>query len=136
MSQAKQEALEWLERFHEVNSSLNAEKFVTEFFTEDAVMQYANNPPVKGHHNLIQNFKANFDQVDMLEHETEHVDVLPDRIYQTIYVSFKVKGDPEVIRLRGLRVFHKTSEEQKMQRYDVFADITPIMEKIKRRQQV
>jgi hypothetical protein len=76
-------------------------------------------------------FKQQFGLLDMMKHEIGHIDVLPDRIYQYASISYKVKGDTEVIRIPGLAVFHKTPEERKMRRFDVFIDNSPVLAEMK-----
>ncbi len=131
MNQSKEDSLEWLKRFHAVGDSLNAERYITDFYTEDAVLQFGNNSSIQGHQNLIETFKSQFDRLDMMKHEIGHIDVLPDRIYQYAHISYRVKGDPEIIRIPGLAVFHKTPEEQKIRRFDVFIDGSPLLAKMK-----
>jgi hypothetical protein len=57
---------------------------------------------------------------------------MPDRIYQYAQISYKVKGDTEVISIPALAVFHKKPEERKMRRFDVFIDTSPLIEKMKK----
>ncbi len=130
MSQLKENALAWLKQFHAAGDSLNAE-YITEFYTEDAVLQFGNNPLLEGRQNIVNMFKKQFGLFDMMKHEIGHIDVLPDRIYQYAVISYKVKGDTEVIKIPGLAVFHKTPEERKIRRFDVFIDTSPLMAKMK-----
>jgi ketosteroid isomerase-like protein len=131
MSQSNEKALAWLKQFHTAGDSLNAERYIKEFYTEDAVLQFGNHPLIQGQQNLINMFKTQFGLLDMMKHEIGHIDVLPDRIYQYATISYKVKGDTEVIKIPGLAVFHKTPEEQKIRRFDVFIDASPLTEKMK-----
>jgi hypothetical protein len=131
MSESKEKALAWLKQFHTAGDSLNAERYVTEFYTEDAVLQFGNNALIQGRQNLIDMFKTQFGLLDMMKHEVGYIDVLSDRIYQYATISYKVKGDTEVIKIPGLAVFHKTPEEQKTKRFDVFIDTSPVTEKMK-----
>jgi ketosteroid isomerase-like protein len=132
MSQLKEDALVWLKQFHAAGESLNAERVITDFYTEDAILQFGNNPLIQGRQNLIDMFKTQFGLLDMMKHDIEHIDVLPDRIYQYAQISYKVKGDSEVISIPGLGVFHKKPEERKMRRFDVFIDTSPLIEKMKK----
>lgn len=131
MSQLKENALKWLKQFHAASDSLNAEFWIKEFYTENAVLQFGNNSLIQGHEDLINMFKSQFALLDMMKHEVEHIDVLPDRIYQYAHISYKVKGDSEVIKIPGLAVFHKTPEEEKIRRFDVFIDSSPLITKLK-----
>ncbi|CAF1452869.1 unnamed protein product [Adineta steineri] len=130
MCQSKEDILLWLKEFHEASASLNAEYFIKKFFDDDAILQFANNSIIKGHENLIKNFQKQFDSLDMMHHEIEHFDILPDRIYQYAKILYKVKGDTEIISIPGLAVFHKTKDEQKIKRFDVFCDPSPLTDKI------
>jgi ketosteroid isomerase-like protein len=132
MSQLKEDALAWLKQFHAAGDSLNAERVITDFYTEDAVLQFGNNPLIQGRQNLIDMFKTQFGLLDMMKHDIGHIDVLPDRIYQYAQISYKVKGDTEVISIPGLAVFHKKPEERKIRRFDVFIDTSPLIEKMKK----
>jgi hypothetical protein len=58
MSQLKEDALAWLKQFHATGDSLNAERVITDFYTEDAVLQFGNNPLIQGRQNLIDMFKT------------------------------------------------------------------------------
>jgi len=131
MSKLKENAFAWLKQFHAAGDSLNAEFYIKEFYTEEAVLQFGNHPLIQGHQNLIDLFKSQFARLDMIKHEIEHIDVLPDRIYQYAHVSYKIKGDNEVIKIPGLAVFHKTPEERKIRRFDVFIDTSPLTTKMK-----
>ena len=131
MSQSKHDALEWLKQFHTAGDSLNAENSITQFYTEDAILQFGNNPLLQGRQNLIDMFKTQFERLDMMKHEIGHIDVLPDRIYQYAHISYRVKGDTEVIKIPGFAVFHKTPQESKIRRFDVFIDTSPLVARMK-----
>lgn len=131
MSSLKENALAWLKQFHTAADSLNAEFYIKEFYTDEAVLQFGNYPIIQSQKDLIKLFKDQFSRLDMMKHEIGHIDVLPDRIYQYANISYKIKGDNEVIKIPGLAVFHKTPEEQKIRRFDVFIDTSPLTTKMK-----
>jgi hypothetical protein len=58
-------------------------------------------------------------------------DILPDKIYQVARVTYKLKNDPsgKAIVLPGLAVFYKAPEDSKLNRFDVYIDISPVFKR-------
>ncbi|KAJ5937518.1 hypothetical protein N7454_003860 [Penicillium verhagenii] len=71
----------WLEEFHEASATLDTDRWLSEFMTDDVEMQYANNPVIKGSE-VRHMFKTVLGQLDMMAHEIRYFDYVAPRIYQ------------------------------------------------------
>lgn len=121
MEQVKANALTWVRAFFAAADSLNVEN-LREFYTDDAVAQYGGHTSSRSRDNVLNMLKTIFGRLDQMKHEIGHTDVLTDRIYQYVHVTYKLKGDTQIKKLPGLVVLHKTPAERKMRRFEVFVD--------------
>ncbi|KAI8577486.1 hypothetical protein K450DRAFT_212779, partial [Umbelopsis ramanniana AG] len=127
----KAETLRWLQGFHAASDSLDSTEFVQNYFTEDAVVQFGNNPVVKAHGPFIEIQSQRLKVLESMSHEVVSFDILPDKIYQVASVTYKVKNDPsgEAIVIPGLAVFYKALEDSKINRFEVYIDISPVFKR-------
>lgn len=126
------QALAWLTHFHKHMDALDASVAVPTLYTEDCVMRFGDNPPCHGHAELLAFFNNQFPLLESMKHHITHVDVLPDRIYQEAEIHYVIKNDPEkkVIVVRGIAVFGKKPDEDRLSFFNVYLDGTQIKERI------
>jgi len=127
------EAREWILNFHKASASLNASHWITTFYSQDAVLEFANNAPLKGRQDIIKSFEQTFNLLESMEHIVVSIDVLSDKIYQVADIIYVVKGDAEKkpVRIRGLAVFGKKTNQSQLTYFTVFLDPSPLMERLK-----
>jgi hypothetical protein len=96
------------------------------------VLKFGNNPPLVGRENIIKMFETQFQVIETMHHDVVDVDVLPDKIYQSAFISYTVKNDPEhkKIKIPGMAVFHKKVNEEYITAFDVYLDPSPLQERI------
>ena len=107
---------------------LDARPWVERFFTTDAEFIQPGRPPVQGHAAIIAAMDAQQAVLQSITHNIKHVDLLPERVYVEADIKWAVKGDPEqkVVIGRGLGVFNKKLDEDRISRFDVFADFSEL----------
>ncbi|KAJ5674554.1 uncharacterized protein N7477_004488 [Penicillium maclennaniae] len=109
--------LEWLEAFHRASASLDADRWLDEFMTEDVEMQYANNAVIKGS-------------------EIRYFDYVAPRIYQAATIRYLVKGDNPVtdeITIPGFAVFSVRKDDDgrvKCYRAETFLEPSAVFQRI------
>lgn len=127
------QAIAWLTNFHKrLDACKDAEITIPALFTEDSTLRFGDNPPCTGHAELVNFFNSQFPLLESMKHLIKHVDVLPDRIYQEAEIHYVIKNDPEKkeIVVRGMAVFGKRPDEDRLRFFDVFLDSTQIKERI------
>lgn len=65
----RSETLRWLQGFHATSDSLDVTAFVQTYFTEDAVIQFGNNPDVKAHGPFIDIQSQQLKVLESMKHE-------------------------------------------------------------------
>ncbi|CAH0054778.1 unnamed protein product [Clonostachys solani] len=122
-------------KFHSGSKSLDADYWLDNFFTENASLQYANNPVISGQ-SVRQMFKEVFKKLDLMTHEVLYFDFVGDRIYQSAKIRYLVKGDNpdrDVIEIPGFAVFNvEHDEDGKLRCYkaETFLDPSPVFQRI------
>lgn len=68
-----------------------------------------------------------------MQHTITHLDVAPDRVYQEADIRYVVKGDPgrKEIMIKGIAIFGRKPEEEKMRFFTVYLDPTALLERVK-----
>ncbi|KAK5046683.1 hypothetical protein LTR84_007444 [Exophiala bonariae] len=131
----RQEASKWLEDLHASSATLDADRWLDEFFTEDVSLQYSNNPVIQGP-SVRAMFKTVFAKLDVMTHEVLYFDVVGSKIYQAAKIRYVVKGDdPErdVIEIPGFAVFflrERHEERPKLYRAETYLNPTEIFSRI------
>lgn len=126
------QAIAWLTNFHKLMDARDASIAIPALFTEDSTLRFGDNPPCTGHAELLNFFNSQFPLLESMKHFIKHVDVLPDRIYQEAEIHYVIKDDPEKkeIVVRGMAVFGKKPDEDRLRFFDVFLDSSQIKERI------
>lgn len=65
----KEKTLGWLQEFHSSSDSLDAKSWVSKYFTNDAVVQFANSPIIKAHGPFIEIQDKRLEVLDEMKHE-------------------------------------------------------------------
>ncbi|KAJ5263314.1 hypothetical protein N7478_010919 [Penicillium angulare] len=131
--------LKWLEGFHQASASLDADKWLDEFMTDDIELQYSNEPVIKGSA-VREMFKSTFGLLDMMIHEIEYFDYVAPRIYQAATIRYLVKGDnpkTDEITIPGFAVFfvrEDDDERVKCYRAETFLNPTQVFQRIAEKQ--
>ncbi|CRG88147.1 Cystinosin homolog [Talaromyces islandicus] len=112
--------------------AMDASIAIPKLFTEDSTLRFGDNPPCTGHAELLNFFNSQFPLLESMKHIIKHVDVLPDRIYQEAEIHYVIKNDPEKkdIVVRGMAVFGKKPDEDRLRFFDVYLDSSQIKERI------
>ncbi|RMJ19474.1 hypothetical protein CDV36_000863 [Fusarium kuroshium] len=142
----------WLLEYHNGSTSLDADSWLDNFYTEDISLQYANLPILTGV-SVRQMFKETFAKLDMMTHDIVYfgmflpcpllrrsilmgVDYVSPRLYQAATIRYLVKGDnPEkdVIEIPGFATFFvRKGEDGKIRCYkaEIFLDPLPVFQRI------
>ncbi|KAJ5997219.1 hypothetical protein N7499_006474 [Penicillium canescens] len=127
--------LKWLEAFHRASATLNTDRWLDEFMTDDVEMQYANSPVIKGNE-VRQMFKTVLGQLGMMTHEIRYFDYVAPRIYQAATIRYLVKGDSldtDEITIPGFAVFFVRKDDAgrvKCYRAETFLDPSAVFQRI------
>ncbi|OOF94626.1 hypothetical protein ASPCADRAFT_208288 [Aspergillus carbonarius ITEM 5010] len=123
----------WLQNFHFLNDQLNPEMSVPQCFTHDCEFRFPGHPLLKGQEAIINFFKQQSTVLESMKHIIEHIDVLPDRIYQEASIEYVLKPDPEknVVHINGIAIFGKRADEDKMRFFTVYLDPSPLVERLR-----
>ncbi|QKX62912.1 uncharacterized protein TRUGW13939_10080 [Talaromyces rugulosus] len=126
------QAIAWLTNFHKVMDAMDASIAIPALFTEDSTLRFGDNPPCTGHAELLNFFNSQFPLLESMKHIIKHVDVLPDRIYQEAEIHYVIKNDPEKkdIVVKGMAVFGKKPDEDRLSFFDVYLDSSQIKERV------
>ncbi|CAG8123767.1 unnamed protein product [Penicillium salamii] len=129
-----QAVLKWLEGFHQASATLDADRWLDEFMTEDVEMQYANSPVIKGSE-VRQMFKTVLGQLDIMTHEVRYFDYVAPRIYQAATIRYLVKGDnhdTDEITIPGFAVFSVREDDGRIKCYraETFLDPSAVFQRI------
>ncbi|KAI8811543.1 hypothetical protein BJ742DRAFT_796365 [Cladochytrium replicatum] len=131
---SRSDAESWLLKWHAAGDSLDAERWLTTFWTDDAVLQFANSADVVGAEAIINNFKASFALLKSMKHEIKYFDVVEKRIYQRADISYVLKGDEKTIVVPGFAVFFLRDEGAergwRVERFEVFLDGSPLFQRM------
>ena len=91
--------------------------------------RHASRAGPRGHEAIIAFMDAQQGVLRRIKHTIRRVDILPQRVYEEAGVEWVVKGDPEgrVIAGRGLGVFDEDCDEDRVRRFDVYADFSALV---------
>ncbi|RSL99587.1 hypothetical protein CEP52_009653 [Fusarium oligoseptatum] len=123
----------WLLEYHRGSTSLDADSWLDNFYTEDISLQYANLPILAGA-SVRQMFKETFAKLDMMTHDIVYFGI--PRVYQAATIRYLIKGDdPEkdVIEIPGFATFFvRKGEDGKIRCYkaEIFLDPLPVFQRI------
>ncbi|TGO17799.1 hypothetical protein BPAE_0408g00080 [Botrytis paeoniae] len=97
------------------------------FYGKNAILRFGNEEEVKGVDGIRKFFEGVFPLLKSMKHELVDVDRIGNKIYQSVFINYVVKNDPEerVIRipvLGKLFLIEDGEEEGKMSRFEVFAN--------------
>ncbi|OHE93429.1 hypothetical protein CORC01_11294 [Colletotrichum orchidophilum] len=128
------EALAWLNYSHEIHDSLRTTDF-DKIYSKNAQLKFTNFPIAEGLHAIKQIMNSAFAQLSYMKHVTRQADKVDNRIWLTVDITYRVKGDPDNedinIPAAGLVTIVTVGEEAgKIARFDVFLDNTTVREKI------
>ncbi|KAJ5340745.1 hypothetical protein N7541_009869 [Penicillium brevicompactum] len=121
--------------FHRASATLDADRWLDEFMTDDVEMQYANSPVIKGDE-VRQMFKTVLGQLDKMTHEIRYFDYVAPRIYQAATIRYIVKGDnpdTDEITIPGFAVFALREQDDgrvKCYRAETFLDASAVFQRI------
>ncbi len=106
--------------------------WVAQYYQPDAVLNFGNSPPIKGHQAISDSFENQRAQRTSTKHGILHVDVFSDRIYVQTQDTYVVKNDPEQkeIKIKTLVLIWKKVDEDKLSSIDIYLDPTPLLERI------
>ncbi|KAJ4256067.1 hypothetical protein NW762_009141 [Fusarium torreyae] len=125
----------WLLAFHNASKSLDADTWLDNFFTDDAALQYGNNPVISGPAVRLM-FKNVFSKLDMMTHDVDYFDYVPPRVYQAATIRYLVKGDDpgkDVIQIPGFATFFVKKEDNgkiRCYRAETFLDPSAVFKRI------
>ncbi|KAH8693893.1 hypothetical protein BGW36DRAFT_463524 [Talaromyces proteolyticus] len=125
------QAISWLKNFHKHMDALDASIAIPKLFAEDCTVSFAGQPPLTGQAEILDFFNTQFPTLELMQHTIKHVDVLPDRIYQEANIRYIIKNDPEKkeIDIKGIAIFGKKPDEDKLRFFTVYLDPSPIKER-------
>ncbi|KAL1721870.1 hypothetical protein EV715DRAFT_270748 [Schizophyllum commune] len=134
----QQKAIEWMRRFHSTSDSMVAEPWVDTFWTSDGVLQFSNVPEVAGRDAIVEFFNSQFPYLEHMKHSIVSLDVISNKIYLRATISYRAKGDPEHkdVTIPWFAVCFFPTELtvdggfDKMSRFEVYLDSTPLQERI------
>ncbi|KAK1996519.1 hypothetical protein LX36DRAFT_111099 [Colletotrichum falcatum] len=131
------EVLAWLQRFHDINDSLQVTDF-DKVYAETAQLTFANHPAAKGLDAIRQALLPSFTRLAYMKHVTRRA-TAPDKVGDTIWfavdITYRVKNDPEneeiTIPAAALATLCTDGKDAgKIQRFDVFVDNAPVRQKM------
>jgi hypothetical protein len=78
----------------------------------------ANQPPICGAANIEKSFSSMTGIIEMMRHDISHIDVVSDRIYAAMDLSWIIKGDPdkELLTGKAIAVAFKNAKAERMHR--------------------
>ncbi|CAE6431979.1 unnamed protein product [Rhizoctonia solani] len=119
----------WVDEFNQAGDSLDWSKWET-WWAPDAFLQFANEPRIEGRDAISKFFEPQFAVLELMHHEITRLsfDVPLGLIYQTVVVTYKVKGDPQgrTIQVPGLAALHKRPGENVLRGVEAYVDKAPI----------
>ncbi|KAL5344973.1 hypothetical protein ACLOAV_009926 [Pseudogymnoascus australis] len=127
--------LKWLEAFHQASATLDTDRWLDEFMTDDVEMQYANSPVIKGVE-VRQMFRNVLGELDAMTHEIRYFDYVAPCIYQAATIRYLVKGDnqnTDEITIPGFAVFSVRKDDAgqvKCYRAETFLDPSAVFQRI------
>lgn len=112
----------WIKKFFAVDETLVAKDWITGFFYPDAAITFNNEPPQKGHEQLIPYFDHFNSMFTKIDHLVGEVDVLPDRFYMHLKVDLYIKKDPQQVPVSvcSLICCDKKVDEDKCSLYNIY----------------
>ncbi|PRP73934.1 hypothetical protein PROFUN_08127 [Planoprotostelium fungivorum] len=127
-----EEALEWVTSFHEAGDSLNTKGLIP-FYSDDAILRWANFPSIEGRENILNFFDQIFVDYVSMKHNIIKISVTDDAIYQEASVDWRLKNDKpdSVITLRAMAVFGRKRGEKSARWIDVYIDPAPLFQRLK-----
>lgn len=107
-------------------------KWLTEFFQPNVVLNFGSRLCVKDFPDLVAHFIKDHQQYKV-RHDVKHIDVLPERIYVRLDAIFIIKHDPEQkeITVNALSLIRKRIDENKISSAHIFVDRTLVNERLK-----
>ncbi|EIM84786.1 uncharacterized protein STEHIDRAFT_122749 [Stereum hirsutum FP-91666 SS1] len=132
---------EWLMKFFSAIDSLDINRWVDNFYTKDAVLEFGNNPAIQGAENIRKWFGDQLPLVASMKHDTGEFHEANGSIYVAATITYVVKGDPinKPIPLRAFAICHRiavdepTSENEgkRANKVQIFIDRGLVMERVK-----
>ncbi|CAE6383660.1 unnamed protein product [Rhizoctonia solani] len=124
----------WLKHFNQDGDSLNWSRW-EKWWAKDAFLQFGNAPRIDGKEAIIKYLEPQINILELMHHEITRLcfDKSLGLIYQTVTITYKVKGDPQgrTIQVPGLGVLHKRVGEDLLMGFEVYIDKSPIEAVIK-----
>ena len=117
---------DWLDRYYTSVDAMDMEAFLAQH-TDDAVVEYANNPPAKGKDQIGQAIGGLWGAIDGLRHERVNVWHVPDGAIQEAVVHYRTKGGTEV-PIRNTSILHRVDD--KVDNLRVYMDMAPLFAQI------
>ncbi|ESZ94539.1 hypothetical protein SBOR_5082 [Sclerotinia borealis F-4128] len=105
------------------------------FYAKNAVLRYGNREEVKGVEDIVQFFHKIFPLLKSMKHETVEIDRTGNKIYQSCFITYVVKNDPEEKQIKipafgKIFLVEEGEEEGKLARFEVFLDPSEVFERI------
>lgn len=117
------------------------------------MLRFVNNSPLQGADAIKAFFTSWLANLDVIEHEIVafgsspilsnsnkaqlttlfvSVDVVGDKVYQEVTVSYVVKGDEtrEKFTIPGMAVMHRTSDGKKVRQFDVYLNPSDVVKRM------
>ncbi|CAE7140886.1 unnamed protein product [Rhizoctonia solani] len=119
----------WLKHFNQDGDSLDWSKW-EKWWAGDAFLQFGNAPRIDGKEAIVKHLEPQLNALELMHHEIIRLsfDKHLGLIYQTVVITYKVKGDPQerTIQVPGLGVLHKRIGEKLLTGFEIYVDKAPI----------
>ncbi|CAE6535246.1 unnamed protein product [Rhizoctonia solani] len=119
----------WLKHFNQDGDSLDWSRW-EKWWASDAFLQFGNAPRIEGKEAINKYLEPQINILELMHHEIIRLsfDKSLGLIYQTVIITYKVKGDPQgrTVHVPGLGVLHKRAGDNLLTGLEVYIDKAPI----------
>ncbi|KAJ7583288.1 hypothetical protein C8J56DRAFT_206217 [Mycena floridula] len=67
-TQLNSKALEWLHKFFDAGDAMDVQRWIDNFYAEDAIVQFGNNPEIHGAEAIKAMFESVFPALESMKH--------------------------------------------------------------------
>ncbi|KAH7333602.1 hypothetical protein B0J17DRAFT_676038 [Rhizoctonia solani] len=124
----------WLKHLNQDADSLDWGRW-GKWWADDAFLKFGNAPRVEGKDEIAKYFGPQLSVLELMHHEIIRLsfDKYLGLIYQTVVITYKIKGDPQgrIIQVPGLGVLHKPVGENILRGLETYVDTTPVQAVVK-----
>ncbi|TGO40000.1 hypothetical protein BHYA_0044g00420 [Botrytis hyacinthi] len=120
--------------FHATADSLTTNG-LEKFYGKNAILRFGNEKEVKGVDGIRKFFEGVFPLLKSMKHELVDVDRIGNKIYQSVFITYVVKNDPEEREIKipvlgKMFLLEDGEEEGKMSRFEVFGNPSEVFARI------